>query len=66
MILLAIKTGKKYIQQKDNKIITCEMNKASVFPIDQKQKAETIVTQAKQAGFPDATLYKLTITEKLA
>ena len=66
MKLLIIKTGKKYIRQKDNIISTCEMNKANVFPADQKQKVETIIAQAKQAGFPDATLYKLTITEELA
>ena len=66
MQLLTIKTGSKYIRKKENIISTCEMNKASVFPIDQKVKAETIVTQAKQAGFRDATLYKLTITEEKA
>lgn len=64
MELLIIKNGESYFRVVEGNYLTCSMDKASVFPLEQKEKVMEHIDVLKNKGFPKAAIYKLTITEE--
>jgi len=62
--LLIVKAGDFYYRFKDGRALTCEMNKASVFPLDRVDKARKLCASMQLDGIIEASIIKLTITEK--
>ena len=62
--LLAIKDGTHYIRWQDDIFTTCALAQASVYPLEQEEKALALLQQARQQGLALAGLVKLTIHEE--
>ncbi|MFH1156663.1 MAG: hypothetical protein V1793_22905 [Pseudomonadota bacterium] len=61
--LLIIRTGTAYLRFIKEECLACGLDKASVFPME---AMDTVVARAqtlKSRGFPDASVFRLTITE---
>lgn len=62
--LLIIKNNEEYIRIKDDAYKCCNLDKASVFPMENLDQVKTHVEQLKKSGFPSASIYKLILTEE--
>ncbi|OEU49095.1 MAG: hypothetical protein BA866_09480 [Desulfobulbaceae bacterium S5133MH15] len=62
--LLIIKAKESYYRFTDDGYLPCEMNKGSVFPLEQVDKAKRLCAALQQDGIADASLIKLTIIEE--
>jgi len=62
--LLIIKNKKDYIRIIDGTYHLCNLDKASVFPLDQLNIVNEHVEKAMTTGFKDACIKKLIITEE--
>ena len=64
MELLIIKSGEDYVRVKTEDYILCQLDKASVFPIDNLDEVKKHVKKLKETDFPLITIYKLTLIEE--
>jgi hypothetical protein len=64
MELLIIKSGKDYIQFKDNNYLTVQLDKASVFPFDHMEIVQQHKARLKEQGFINISIKKLILTEE--
>ncbi len=64
MELLIIKSGKKYIRVKDNNYLVVQLDKASVFPMNQIARVSQHKVDLNAAGFKNVRIKKLILTEK--
>ncbi len=62
--LLIIKAGKSYFRCREDNFVPCELSKASVFPLEQADKARQLCQKLQETGVVGAELRKLTITEE--
>lgn len=62
--LLIIKAGNDYFRCSENRFEPCSLSKASVFPLDQADKARHLCRKLAVTGVVGPTLKKLTITEE--
>ncbi len=62
--LLIIKAKESYYRFSDDGYLPCEMDKSSVFPLEQVEKAKEMCTALHLDGIADASLIKLTIIEE--
>ena len=63
MELLVIKNGSDYIRFREGTYLTVGLDKASVFPFDQLDRVEALRRGARDQGFPEAAIFRLTLTE---
>ncbi|MBC2711903.1 MAG: hypothetical protein HGJ94_13215 [Desulfosarcina sp.] len=63
MELLVIKNGADYIRIKDKSYSAVGLDKASVFPFEGLAKVKDQLTDVQAGGFPEAAIYRLTLTE---
>lgn len=63
MELLIIKSGKDYIRFKDNSYLTVQLDKASVFPMNQMKIVQQHEFHIKEQGFTNVCIKKLILTE---
>lgn len=63
MELLIIKSGKDYIRFKDNSYLTVQLDKASVFPMNQMKVVQQHEFHIKEQGFTNVCIKKLILTE---
>ena len=64
MELLIIKSGEDYVRVKTDNYSLCQLDKASVFPIDSLAEVKTHVKKLKETDFPLIAIYKLTLIEE--
>ena len=62
--LLIIKAKEGYYRFTDDGYLPCEMNKGSVFPLKEVEKAKEMCAALYRDGIADASLIKLTIIEE--
>jgi len=62
--LLIIKAKESYYRFTDDGYLPCEMNKGSVFPLEEVEKVKEMCAALHRDGIADASLVKLTITEE--
>lgn len=62
--LLIIKAGSRYYRFKDRQYHTCELNKASVFPLEKIDTVRELINRLQNAGIKKPHIVKLTITEE--
>ncbi len=62
--LLIIKAGNQYFRFKDRQYHTCELNKASVFPLDKIDVVRELINRLLEDGIAKPQITKLTITEE--
>ena len=63
MELLVIKNGPDYFRIKDGSFLLVGLDKASVFPSGQLDRVKELHRSARGQGFPEATIFRLTLTE---
>jgi len=63
MDLLVIKDGPDYIRIKEGVFISVSLDKASVFPFGQLDRVKELHRSAREHGFPEAAIFRLTLTE---
>lgn len=63
MDLLVIKCDAEYIRVKEEALFTVDLSKASVYPMEQLDRVRELLKQARNTGFPQAAIYRLTMTE---
>ena len=63
MELLVIKNGSDYIRIKAGAYLPVGLDKASVFPFDQLDRVEELRRGAREHGFPEAAIFRLSLTE---
>ncbi|HKK90881.1 MAG TPA: hypothetical protein VJ936_05750 [Desulfobacteraceae bacterium] len=64
MELLILKSGKSYIRVKEEHFLVVDLDKASVFPMDQIKKVLAFKDSLNREGFRDACIKKLVLTEE--
>ncbi|MCG8617018.1 MAG: hypothetical protein MI802_12435 [Desulfobacterales bacterium] len=64
MELLIIKTGSQYIRVKPEGLLTVNLDKASVFPMDRLDHVREVVDKAADSGFDHVTIKKLVLSEE--
>jgi len=64
MELLILKSGKSYIRVKEEQFLVVDLDKASVFPMDQIKKVLAFKDRLNREGFRDACIKKLVLTEE--
>jgi hypothetical protein len=64
MELLIIKSGKDYIRVKAEKYILCQLDKASVFPMDKLEEVKTHTQILREKGFHRISISKLKLSEE--
>jgi len=64
MELLIIKSGEDYVRVKTENYSLCQLDKASVFPIDNLDEVKKHVKKLKEKDFPLITIYKLKLIEE--
>lgn len=62
--LLIIKAGESYFRCREDSFEPCELSKASVFPLEQADKARQLCRTLQETGVLGAELRKLTIIEE--
>lgn len=62
--LLIIKAGESYFRCREDNFAPCELSKASVFPLEQADKARQLCRKLQETGVVGAELRKLTIIEE--
>ena len=63
MELLILKSGQDYIRHKDGKFIRCGLDRASVYPPAQADRARAHLAAARALGFDDVSIRLLKLTE---
>jgi hypothetical protein len=63
MDLLIIKCGCDYIRIREEKLIAVGLDKASVFPMNRLDQVKDDLKRIQESGFPEAAIYRLTLTE---
>ncbi|BBO90137.1 hypothetical protein [Desulfosarcina ovata] len=63
MELLVIKTGSRYLRVKDDDCTAVGLDKASVFPMAMLETVKVHLAAARAHGFPEAVIFRLTLTE---
>jgi len=63
MELLVIKNGTDYIRIKEDAFLAVGLDSASVFPFDQLDRVSQLQRDAREQGFPEAAIFRLTLTE---
>lgn len=64
MDLLIIKTGDRYLRTSTDDFEAVNLDKASVFPMEQLERARGLVGRAETQGFKDLCIKKLVLTEE--
>ncbi len=64
MELLIIKTGNMYIRVKEEKYLTVNLDKASVFPMEKLDQVKQHEADLNAVGFVNVRLKKLVLTEE--
>ena len=64
MELLIIKSRDHYFRFQGDSYDTCQMNKASVFPMKRIAEVKVCKKKLENDGFADAAIYRLTIIEE--
>ena len=64
MELLIIKSGKDYIRVKAGDYILCQLDKASVFPIENPDEVKKHVKKLREKDFPLISIYRLKLLEE--
>jgi hypothetical protein len=64
MELLIIKSDQDYVRVKAGDYILCQLNKASVFPIDKLDAVEKHVKKLREKDFTRVAIYKLKMIEE--
>jgi hypothetical protein len=64
MELLVIKIDKDYVRVKDGDYLRCQLDKASVFPMDQLEIVKQHVNTIKASTFSGASVYRLIMNEE--
>ncbi len=64
MELLIIKSGEDYVRVKTEHYNLCQLDKASVFPIDNLDEVKKHVRKLKEKDFLLIAIYKLTLIEE--
>jgi hypothetical protein len=64
MELLIIKSGEDYVRVKTENYNLCQLDKASVFPIDHLDQVKKHVKKLKEKDFPFIAIYKLKLIEE--
>ncbi len=64
MELLIIKSGNRYFRFAEDDYETCDMNKATVFPLEKLAEVKICKKMLADNGIDDAAIYRLTITEE--
>ncbi len=64
MELLIIKCGQKYIRFKDGAYLIVNLDKASVFPLDQLPAVQEHLDGLKNKSFDQVQIKKLVLTEE--
>ena len=64
MELLIIKSGEDYIRVKTGNYIICQLEKASVFPIDGLDEVKQHVKKLREKDFICIAIYKLKLIEE--
>jgi len=62
--LLIIKSGEDYVRVKTGNYSLCQLDKASVFPIDNLAEVKEHVKKLKETDFPLIAIYKLKLIEE--
>ncbi len=62
--LLIIKAGNQYYRFKDRQYYACDLNKASVFPLDKIDRVRELINRLLEDGITKPHIAKLTITEE--
>ncbi len=62
--LLIIRAKDNYYRFKDGSYFPCRLNKGSVFPLGQVEKAKKLCTILQKDGIAEVSLMKLTIVEE--
>jgi hypothetical protein len=62
--LLIIKNGEHYIRHKENDYISCKLDKASVFPMEQVEAVKHHLDKLQTKGFNQVSVRKLILTEE--
>ena len=63
MELLIIKNGEAYIRVKTDHYLPCQLDKASVFPIDKLETVKTHVKALRAKGFQRISISRLKLSE---
>jgi hypothetical protein len=63
MELLIIKSGEDYIRIKTEHYIPCQLDKASVFPIDKLDAVKSHVERLRAKGFQRISISRLKLSE---
>lgn len=61
--LLVVKNNELYFRFTTDGVEPCDMNKASVYPVELADEVVEKVNRLQADGWPDARVMKLTITE---
>ncbi len=64
MELLIIKSGEDYIRVKTGDYILCQLDKASVFPVDKLDAVKRHVKKLREKDFTQVAIYKLKMIEE--
>lgn len=62
--LLIIKAGENYFRCREDHFEPCELSKASVFPLNQADRARSLCRKLMMTGVAAPVLRKLTIIEE--
>ncbi|GAB6192192.1 hypothetical protein [Desulfocastanea catecholica] len=62
--LLIIKAGESYFRCREDNFEPCDLSKASVFPLEQADKARHLCKKLQETGVVGAELRKLSIIEE--
>lgn len=63
MELLVIKSGAAYIRIRETGIVAVGLDKASVWPLARLNQVEEQLGRVQNSGFPEAAIFRLTLTE---
>jgi hypothetical protein len=64
MELLVVKTGDDYIRIKDDAYIVCDLNKASVFTLDNVSEIKMHIARLETLDFKSVRVKKLVLREE--
>ena len=64
MELIIIKTKDRYIRVKPDQFLEVNLDKASVYPMDQLDRVRELEAQIRDQGFEAVSLKKLVLTEE--
>ncbi len=62
--LLIVKAGSRYYRFQDRQYHTCELNKASVFPMEKIDTVKELINRLQDDGIKKPYIARLTITEE--